>query len=383
MRIEKRPAKKAKNGFTYRIKIDYVDRYGVKQKYSKGGFETKKEARQFGEEMEYKLKNDLIKKESGMTLNECFLAMLEIERDNLARTTIISYMNVFEKHIKNSKLGNTPIQKVNYGLLQSHFKDESTRLKTQKIIIKKAITYAIRNELIYSDPLSAVVIPKTKKRSETQILTEEEFERLIDQFVNHMPVNVNRFNRYSYTIALYCGYYLGLRIGEILALEKDDFDLDAGSVRISHKLEYVGLQKHEQYISSHLKTDASYATLPVPEMLIDVLKRWFEYNPYDLVCVRKDGSSLTYFSTLQRWKQVASQVGIENFHPHVLRHTYASNIVRSGCDIKTASKLARHSNVRTTLDIYTHTDEEAKKDAIRKTFCPKNDPNNNSTNLLK
>lgn len=37
MRIERREAKKAKNGYTYRVKINYIDEYGIKQTYSKGG----------------------------------------------------------------------------------------------------------------------------------------------------------------------------------------------------------------------------------------------------------------------------------------------------------------------------------------------------------
>lgn len=81
MRIEKRAAKKAKNGVTYRVKIDYEDEYGVKQTYSKGGFATKKEARIHGEEMDYKLRNGLYKKESNKTLAECFLEAMELEKD--------------------------------------------------------------------------------------------------------------------------------------------------------------------------------------------------------------------------------------------------------------------------------------------------------------
>lgn len=72
-----------------------------------------------------------------------------------------------------------------------------------------------------------------------------------------------------------------------------------------------------------------------------------------------------------------------DFHPHCLRHTYITNIVRSGCDIKTASKLARHSDVKTTLNIYTHSSEESKIEAINNVFgnkSPKNAPNPNILN---
>lgn len=48
---------------------------------------------------------------------------------------------------------------------------------------------------------------------------------------------------YSYIIGMYCGYYLGLRISEILALEKSDFDFEANTVFISKKVESNRLKK--------------------------------------------------------------------------------------------------------------------------------------------
>ena len=42
------------------------------------------------------------------------------------------------------------------------------------------------------------------------------------------------------------------------------------------------------------------------------------------------------------------------FTPHILRHTYATNILKAGIDLKTAQKLLGHSTIAMTMDIYNH-----------------------------
>lgn len=80
MRIEERKSKKAKKGVTYRVKVDYVDEYGIKCTYSKSGFSSKAKAREHGTEMEYKLKNGLIKKKAPRRLESAFLRSWSLKK---------------------------------------------------------------------------------------------------------------------------------------------------------------------------------------------------------------------------------------------------------------------------------------------------------------
>ena len=52
--------------------------------------------------------------------------------------------------------------------------------------------------------------------------------------------------------------------------------------------------------------------------------------------------------------------------PHVLRHTYCTNLQRAGLDVKSLQYLMGHSNVSVTLDIYTHSDYESVEAAVRR-----------------
>ncbi|WP_305154443.1 site-specific integrase, partial [uncultured Dubosiella sp.] len=377
MRIEKRKAKKAKKGVTYRIKVDYIDEYGIKRTYSKSGFETKKEAREHGIEIEHELQEKgTLTKECSKTLNDCFLESMELEKDRLARNTVIHYMDTFKNHVKDEKIAQLPISKLNYTMIQRHFNGLSYQGKslvtTQKNIFNRAFKHAVKSGYIHDNPMANVEVSYAKSKKETYVLTESDLERIVEYFLS---INTH-FNRYSYCMVMYCGYYLGLRLTEILALEKSDFDFDNDVVYISKKLETRHLKKDEMYITDEMKTSGSKAVLPIPAPLKTILLEWFAFNPYDLVCCCEDGSVISEQTFRTRCMKAKEKTGID-FHPHSLRHTYITNIVRSGCDIKTASKLARHSNVQTTLDVYAHTDESTKKDAINKVFgefCPKNDP---------
>lgn len=374
MRIEERKSKKAKKGVTYRVKVDYVDEYGIKCTYSKSGFSSKARAREHGTEMEYKLKNGLIKKESTKTLGECFLEVMELEKDKLARNTIISYFSQYTYHIVPSGLASMPISKVNYSVLQKFFneQDSASSLDVQKTIIKKAFKHAIRLGIVTFDPTSVLIMPKYDPKRKTEVITVDDLRA--------MATNISASSamiEYSYIIGMYCGYYLGLRISEILALEKSDFDFEANTVFISKKVESNRLKKKDSYVTDQLKTKKSRAVLPIPKELKYMLLKWFDYNPFDFVCSDQNGDIVSGAAFRSALKKAAKKIGID-FHPHCLRHSYVTCIVQSGTDIKTASELARHTNIQTTLNIYTHSNIEAKQDAVSHAFdskCPNFVPN--------
>lgn len=378
MRIEKRKAKKAKNGYTFRIKVDYVDECGIKQTYSKSGFATKKEARAHGVKIEHELQeNGTLFSQCSKTFDDCFKESMDLNKTQLARTSYNIYKRVYRIHIKNEYIAKMPINKITYKVIQEHFNKCSGQSKSlveqQRTCFNYAFKYAVRHGYIKENPMHDIIETHTDNHAETHVMTPEELDMAIDYFLDIK----GRFRKYSYCIATYCGYYLGLRISEILALEKSDFDLENGFVYISKKLESHALKKSEMYITERMKTKDSRAVLPVPEPLKKILLEWFAFNPYDLVCCDDNGDVIVDSTYRFHCKKIGEKLGFR-FNPHCLRHTYVTNVVSSGCDIKTASQLARHSNVQTTLNIYAHSTDEAKKDAVNAVFGKtdtKNDPN--------
>ena len=169
---------------------------------------------------------------------------------------------------------------------------------------------------------------------------------------------------------MHIGYYTGARISEIGALDKCDVDFENNLIHFTKKLEYKDT-KNGLYTDS-MKTKSSYATIPLVPQLCPLLKEWFEINPYERVICHENGDYLSYNFIQKHIKAVSLKLGIP-FHSHMLRHTYASNIVNSGVNINVAKKLLRHSKIETTLDVYTHSDIQDEIQALRHTFSINND----------
>lgn len=91
-----------------------------------------------------------------------------------------------------------------------------------------------------------------------------------------------------------------------------------------------------------------------------------EYHEIDFVCRREDGT-LMRPSTMSTVCRCASKKlpGFENFHFHVLRHTFTTNLLANGARPKDVQELLGHSAVSTTMNIYAHATRESKKSSVR------------------
>ena len=66
-------------------------------------------------------------------------------------------------------------------------------------------------------------------------------------------------------------------------------------------------------------------------------------------------------------KKATKELSID-FHFHMLRHTFATNLVNSDVNLKTAQELMRHSNINTTMSVYTHINNQHKLDTLNTVF---------------
>ena len=180
----------------------------------------------------------------------------------------------------------------------------------------------------------------------------------------------NLFKSDSIAIALYIGYYSGLRISEVLALEKSDFDFTNNEIHITKQLDCVGKRTSEIHITTVMKTNSSNAVIPLAEPLKEILMDWFEVNPYDHVICDVEGNYIHVETLKLAINKTCKKMGIY-FHFHMLRHTFISNLANNGISPQIAKELARHSRIETTMDIYTHVNEDSQKQAINAVFNSK------------
>lgn len=368
MSIRKRPSKKAKKGYVFEVYFPYKEN-GITQRYSKSGFLTKKEAQEHEALMKAELKETgKIHKEVKKTFKEVYEEFLEVAADQYQENTIYNTKKYYR--YCEEDFAKIPIVNIDYPLLQKYFNSRKEKgLETNygiKKTINRVLNYAIKAGYIKMNPLNLVAVKGVVKHMKhDEVLEFDDFLRLINALNSF-----NDFKKQAYAIAIQIGYYTGLRISEVLALKKEDVLLQDHLINIDKKLVYSGLNKNDIYVTNKMKSKKSKAIIPLAEPLKNSLEEWFSINPYDNVVCDEDGNLIHPDIMSACIKNISKKMDV-SFHFHMLRHTFATNLVTNNVDLKTAQELMRHSSIDTTMSIYTHIKDEHKLNVINSIFDTK------------
>ena len=350
-----------KKGITYEVRFNYKDKYGRKKYYSKRGFKSLREAKKHENYFKAKFEDGYEKKEI-KTVNEVFFEMLNSNNNIWAYSTKQSRKLIFNKHI-DPVIGKCEINKVDYKIITSIIKPLEEKYTTSTIegivaTLKSVFNYAYNIKYIDRLPfLELKIRGKEKENSKDKIITDEQFEQLISFCGNSLKEQ-------SYKIAFYIARYTGCRLGEILALHKDDINFNDNTISINKTL-YHDLENKDLIIKD-VKTKSSNAILPMANILKNILQDWFKVNQYDIVIIDNNGDYIDPQHVKAKLRRFSNKYSHINFH--MFRHTYTTMLYKNGVDPKTAQQLLRHKDFNTTMSIYTHLDEKNLKDTIDDIF---------------
>ncbi len=104
-------------------------------------------------------------------------------------------------------------------------------------------------------------------------------------------------------------------------------------------------------------------TIPMNGELLKEIKKIDRHPDSEFIFCKKDGKP--YNSIKKSFSRVMKIAGIEDFRPHDLRHTFASHLVMSGCDIRTVQQLMGHKTITMTMR-YSHLSETHLKNAVNR-----------------
>lgn len=164
----------------------------------------------------------------------------------------------------------------------------------------------------------------------------------------------------------------GLRLGELLGLEKDDWDKDAKTLRVKRNIQSVrnrdkegNVAKGRRLVANSTKTYSGDRTLPLNKNATEALERLCAANPNTKLIVCSSKGTIVPHERIERtFYYLLGNIGIEKTGPHSLRHTFASMLFAMKKDIKTISKLMGHANIQITLNTYIHLFENVDHDAV-------------------
>ena len=205
---------------------------------------------------------------------------------------------------------------------------------------------AIKLGQLSFNPCKMVDLPK-KERKEIDIFSKED----ISNFLNALSEE-----RLDYVVGYELALFCGMRRSEILGLKEEDINIPFKCVSINKSRHRV---KGKDYVQP-TKTEGSRRTLAVPEFVLEDIKRLIdehhskEYEVSDYLIQDGFGQPMTPAALTQRIYYIEERASLPNVSLHDLRHTFASMLNSANIDIAMISRELGHSNISTTLNIYTH-----------------------------
>ena len=360
--IRKRENKK---GTSYQVTIESGYRADGKRIRSYVTCKTLKEARAVAAEKmhEYNINNYI--EPSKITVKELCEQWFKVYCEpNLADTTKRGYKVNLEKHVY-PYIGHIHAQKLTPVNIQEMYRQLSKEGHSPRTIqyvhstLHSALQYGYKLQIIGKNVCDFATVPKQVKYKPT-ILSEEEAVDLLQKVKDtnlEIPVNL--------------ALALGLRRGEVCGLQWSDINFADKTVNICHNM--ICLDGKASI--GKTKTESSERTILMPDFLIEMLRTHkveqakirlqlgSEYHNNDLVVCKPNGDPVFTSTLSQSFHRFLEKNDIRSIRFHDLRHLNATIMLAHGVPMKIASARLGHSNIQTTMDIYTHVDVKMQVDA--------------------
>lgn len=328
-------------------------------------------------------------KRTKRTLNEYFDYWFETyARSGRKATTCTNYKSYFNTYIRET-IGKKPIIKVTkldcqriINDMVEHGKKHSTMLNL-KSCLNKIFESAIDEDILVKNPSKNLQVPNTesKKRSAIeygQIEIFMDFVRNSRKYQSYYPEFIVLFNT-------------GMRIGELAALTWDCIDFENNMIRIDKTVNRYRKADFGYTVAvASTKSKTSTRVIPMNNEVRKILlkHKFLDVQPVEAVPavddygnIKRKVSDLVFVNSERRvwtepsflslinriidsYNSVAEQEGkkiINNFCPHMARHTYTTLAYSAGADIKAVSEILGHASTSVTLDTYTHLTDEKKR----------------------
>lgn len=229
-------------------------------------------------------------------------------------------------------------------------------------VLRVALNQAMRWDLVARNVVTLTNPPPTK-RFEGYALSAEEIGRLLD---------VTRDDRLGAMYAVVLS--VGLRQGEVLGLRWQNLDLEAGTLTVDKQLQYLNGRPQ----LTDPKTKRSRRTLVLPPAVIRRLRqhkraqleerllaggRW-RGEEWNLVFCTTIGTPLDSSNFRKAWHSARQRAGLpDRVRFHDLRGTALTHLAARGVHPRTLMEIAGHSQISTTMEVYTHTSLETIREA--------------------
>lgn len=285
---------------------------------------------------------------------------LKYKKNTVKKSTYYNYSYSVEKYLYPKFADQDITQIKDYNDFIEKLTDTLAPKTVRDIITKlKEIINFYEEEHNTKLNIKKMSLPKMNKK-EIQILSNKEKQKLEKYCIEQ--------NSLKSLVILIC-LNTGLRIGEVCALRWENIDFESKKIHIEKTIERIYSKEENKtiVIIDTPKSITSVRTIPINSKLYNILKQIRgKSKKTDFVLT---GSSEHYVEPRNyqyHFKEILKRSKVKKYKFHTLRHTFATNCIEAGMDIKSLSEILGHADVSITLNIYVHSSDKAKRKYLEK-----------------
>lgn len=323
--------------------------------------------------------NDMINPRGGEMTVEALVKKYLLQKTGVRHNTEANY-NFVLNIIKNEEFGKRHIDQVKLSdakcwliKLQKDGRGYSS-IHSIRGVVRPAFQMAVDDDLIRKNPFDFQLATVVVNDSVTRKAITRKQERAFLEFVKN--------DKYycKYYEGIYILFKTGLRISEFVGLTVNDIDLQNRKLTISHQLQRT---RKMDYIIENPKTECGVRTIPLSDDVYECFVKIIRQRPKlerepniggycGFLYLDKNGKPMVAMHWEHFFKHIWQKYNsiyreqLPLITPHVCRHTYCSNMAKSGMNPKTLQYLMGHSDIGVTLNTYTHLGYEDAKDELQR-----------------
>ena len=288
-------------------------------------------------------------------IKEYFLKSI-LDQKNYSKKTIENYnrdLNKFFKFLNDYKIKD--IKKITKETVRLYFlKQKNNNISNRTLgryysSLNSFFLYSIEHEYIGVNPLKFIDYPKYTKKI-PEYIYDYQLEKLLNEKTSE-NVEIELRNKLIIHLLL----DTGVRVSELVNIKVHDIDVEERIIKV------FGKGSKERFV---------FFTSKTKELLINYFIKRKEKAITDNLLINYKGEKLTERSVQKIIKLVGEKIGLD-IHPHLLRHTFATDLLNKGADIRMIQELLGHENLDTT-QIYTHVSNSRVKEVYDDSHSNKN-----------
>lgn len=331
-----------------------------------------------------------------LTINDVYKKWKKIKR-GIKDNTFRNYVYMYEQYVY-SEFGKLKIVQVKRTDVRSFYNNlkEKQGLKVSTIdcihtVLLQVFDLALEEDYMRYNPATKALkelrmsCSNADKRKALTIQEQKVFEEYLatsTKYKRWLPI---------YTVML----YTGMRVGEVTALNWNDIDVEKGVITVSKTLVYYskGKGKGNKYAVNTPKTKAGVRKIPMLEkvkeafLLEKELQEAFEIKCKDsidgysdFIFLNRFGEVHNYgtlnkalariirdlnFEVLDNAKDSEEVITVPKISNHIFRHTFSTRMFEAGVNIKIMQSILGHSDIGTTMDVYTDVTNDYLSEAVK------------------